>query len=357
MVEGCARPGRRRVTSLAGLGEAGGKMVRIAHGFIHSSVATVAIHGRSRVSSTDVTTHTSDGSVGTGQWEAGLAMIKNRSLPLGGAVAGLTILRETSGRVIGIGRGVVFLQMASDTGGAQPGVLSTAMTIAASKRYVSARQWELGLRMIKLGSRPGRRRMAQRTILRESRSHMVGICGSVISTQMTGGTIRRCSGKPVVGVALGTGNVDMGSCKWKVRGRRVIKTSSFPLRRRMTGRTSLRKSCRFVIGVRGSIIIRQMAGDAVRWRSGKPVVQVTLTATDGYVSTGQREFRCAIVIKARAFPLNGVVTNSAILRETCSNMIRVRSSVVIRFVTTDALHCCPRILPTDVTLVAAYTRM
>ena len=109
MVEGCARPGRRRVTSLAGLGEAGGKMVRIAHGFIHSSVATVAIHGRSRVSSTDVTTHTSDGSVGTGQWEAGLAMIKNSSFPLCGAVAGLAILRETSGSVIGIGRGIVFL--------------------------------------------------------------------------------------------------------------------------------------------------------------------------------------------------------------------------------------------------------
>jgi len=247
--------------------------------------------------------------------------------------------------------------MASDTGGAQPGVLPTAMTIAASKRYVSACERELGLRMIKLGSRPGRRRMAQRTIFRESRSHMVGICGSVISTQMTGGTIRGCSGKSVVGVALGTGNVDVGSCKRKARGRRVIKTSSFPLRRRMTSGTSLRKPCRFVIGVRGSVIIRQMTGDAVRWRSGKPVVQVTLTAADGYVSTGQREFRRAIVIKVRAFPLNGVVTDRAVLRETCGNMIGVRSSVVIRLVTADALHRRPRILPTDVTFVAAYTGM
>ena len=252
MVEGCACPGRRRVTSLAGLGEASGKVVRIAHGFIHRSVATVAIHGRSRISTTDVTTHTGDGSVGTSQWEAGLAMIENCSFPLCGAVAGLTILRETSGSVIGIGRGIEVLQMASDTGGAQPGVLSTAMTIAASERYVSARQWELGLRMIKLGSRPGRRRMAQRTILRKSGSHMVGVCGSVISTQMAGGTIRGCPGKPVVSMALSAGNVNMGSCERKVCGRRVVKTSSLPLRRRMAGAASLRKSCRFVIGVRGS---------------------------------------------------------------------------------------------------------
>jgi len=320
-------------------------------------MATVAIHGRSRISTTNVTTHTRDGSVGASQWEAGLAMIENRSFPLCGAVARLTILRETSGSVIGIGRGIEVLQMASDTGRAQPGILSTAMTIAASERYVSARQWELGLRMIKLGSRPGRRRMAQRAILRKSGSHMVRIRGPVISVQMAGGTIRRCPGKPVVSMALSAGNVNMGSCERKVCGRRVVKTSSLPLRRRMAGSASLRESCRFVIGVRGLIIIRQVTGHAVRWRSGKPVVHVTLTAVDGYVSTGQRKFRRAIMIKAGAFPLNGVVTDRAVLRETCSNMIGVCSSVVIRLVTADALHRRPRILPTDVTLVAAYTGM
>jgi hypothetical protein len=229
------------------------------------------------------------------------------------------------------------------------------MTIAASERYMSAREWELSLRMIKLSSRPGGRCVAQRTILRESGSHMVGICGSVVGTQMAGGTISGCPGKPVVSMALGAGDINMSPRKWKPRGRRVIKASPLPLRRRMTGGTSLRKSSRFVIRIGSSGIIRQVTGRAVRWRSGKPVVQVTLTAVDGNVSAGQRKFRCAIVIKAGSFPLNGVVTDRAILRETCGSVIGVSGCIVICLVTADALHRRPRILPTDMTLVAAYT--
>ena len=159
VVEGCPCPGRRRMTGLTGLGETGGKVVRIAHRFINSSVATVAIHGRSRVSPTDVTTHTSDGSVGPSQWEAGLAMIKNRSFPLSGAMAGLTILRESGSGVIRIGCGIEVLQMASNTRGAQPGVFAAAMAVVASERNVGSRQWKFGLRMIKFGSRPGCRRV------------------------------------------------------------------------------------------------------------------------------------------------------------------------------------------------------
>jgi hypothetical protein len=345
------------VTSLAGLGEAGRKMVRIAHRFINSSVATVAIHGRSRVSSTDVTTHTSDGSVGPSQGEAGLAMIKYRSFPLCGAMAGLTILREPGGSVIRIGRGIEVLQMASDARGAQSGVLAAAMAIAASERNMGARQWKLGLRMIKLGSQPGRRRVAQRAILRESASHMVGICGSVICAQMAGGTIRGCPRKPVVSMALGAGDINMGSCERKACGRRVVETSSLPLRCRMASAASLGKSCRFVIGVRGSAIIRQVAGHAVRWRSGKPVVQMTLTAADSYVSTGQRKFRCAIVIKARTFPLHGVVTNRAVLRETCGSVIGVGCRIVVCFMATHALSRRPSILAANVTLVTTDAGM
>jgi hypothetical protein len=60
-------------------------------------------------------------------------MIKNRSFPLRCAVAGLTFLRETSGSVIRIGRGIEILQMARNTGGIQADVFAAAMAIAASE--------------------------------------------------------------------------------------------------------------------------------------------------------------------------------------------------------------------------------
>ena len=114
---------------------------------------------------------------------------------------------------------------------------------------------------------------------------MVGIRGSVKNVQMAGRTIGGCPGKSVVSMALRTGDVNMGSCEREMRSRRVVETGSFPLRRRMTGGASLRKSRCFVIGVRASVVIRLVTAHTIGGGSGKPVVQMTLTAANGYVST------------------------------------------------------------------------
>ena len=137
----------------------------------------------------------------------------------------------------------------------------------------------------------------------------------------------------------------------------MIKPCSFPLRRRMTGSTSLRRACRLVIRIGGLVISRQVTARAVRGGPGKPVVGMALRTCDVQMSTCQLKFRCAIVIKVSAFPLDGVVADRAILWEAGGSMIGIGGCIVIYLVTANALHRRPCVLPADVTLVTTDAGM
>ena len=85
--------------------------------------------------------------------------------------------------------------------------------------------------MIESRSRPLRRAVAYRAILRQSRGYVVRVLRTVIRTQMAGYAVLRQSLIHSVQVAAGTGYRGMAPGQWKLRTRRVIESRSRPLRR------------------------------------------------------------------------------------------------------------------------------
>ncbi len=113
---------------------------------------------------------TSHRDVRAGKRKFRVVVIEARAAPVRGGVANLAILREARGDVIGIVRGLVFLQVAVIAGRAQGGVLPVAVALNAGSGDVRAGQRELGLRgVVKRCASPVNRGVAERAILREPR--------------------------------------------------------------------------------------------------------------------------------------------------------------------------------------------
>jgi len=95
----------------------------------------------------------------------------------------------------------------------------------------------------------------------------------------------------------------------------VIEGRSQPAGCVVASGTRRRKSCRRVVRIIGSRVIRLVARIAIRGQAGVVVVHVALSAGNLRVESGQRERR-VVVIEARRNPRDGVMAHIALLRET-----------------------------------------
>lgn len=133
----------------------------------------------------------------------------------------------------------------------------------------------------------------------------------------------------------------------------VIEGRAFPLRGRMTDAAILRESGGHVIRVFAVIEVGQVATDARCRQSGKYVVFVAVGASQRNVRPCERELRSGAVIERRALPLNCRMADTAILRESGRQVIRV--SRAVKVLQMAALACSRRRgkrHPVEVTLSA-----
>src|SRR5437588_12951537 len=100
---------------------------------------------------------------------------------------------------------------------------------------------------------------------------------------------------------------------------------------------SLREIRLHVIGIRRALEILQVATHASRVRAGQVViaVHVALRALHAGMEAGQRE-ASSRVIEGRAGPVGGAVALLASMREAGSDVIRIRSSLEMLQVATNA---------------------
>ena len=83
---------------------------------------------------------------------------------------------------------------------------------------------------------------------------------------------------------------------------------------------------------------------------------MTQLARDRYVGSGQREL-CGGVIERGPLPLDGGVTQAAILGKSRSDVIRIRGLVIVGRVARGTSHGGPRILACGVALLAGDRHM
>ncbi len=124
--------------------------------------------------------------IGAGSWRYGVqarqreprgVVIKRGVQPCAGAVALLAGLRKIRCDVIGIGRALEVLQVASHASRARQVVVTVDMAIGAGTRWhgMQAGEREAGAVVIKSGIQPGAGGMALLASLREIRGDVIGI--------------------------------------------------------------------------------------------------------------------------------------------------------------------------------------
>jgi len=127
--------------------------------------------------------------------------------------------------------------------------------------------------------------MADRTVGRESRGHMVRICCAV-EIRLVAGIAGRWSVRViVVRMALGAGQRGMSSGQWIVGIHRVIEVDVDPVRSRVARVAGRWKPGSRVAGVRRSSPIRLVAAEAGRGQRAVIVIGVALRAGQRCVRT------------------------------------------------------------------------
>ncbi len=116
----------------------------------------------------------------------------------------------------------------------------------------------------------------------------------------------------------------------------VIERRRHPRIYRMASGAIMREIQRHVIGIRGPLEIRLMAGEAIRRRAGKAIVHVTLRASRRRVRAEQRKTRF-IVIESRGLPRARRVTARAGLRKIRRDVIRIRRALEIALMAGEAV--------------------
>src|ERR1035441_8032006 len=130
----------------------------------------------------DVALHALQGSVRAGEGEAGGSVIKRGARPIGGGVAGGTILRETRGFVRWVGGVVVVGLVAGPAGAGGQAVVAIHVALGARQAGVRSGQGKAGGGVIEGGAGPveGGTAMTQSAILREPGRGVGRVVGAVI---------------------------------------------------------------------------------------------------------------------------------------------------------------------------------
>jgi len=111
-----------------------------------------------------------------------------------------------------------------------------------------------------------------------------------------------------------------------------------------------------VIGIRGPLEIRLMAGEAIRRRTGKAIVHVTLRASRRRMRAEQRKARF-VVIERRGLPGARGMARSAIAREIGGHMIGIGRALEIALMTREAIRRRARKTIVRMALIARHREM
>ena len=264
------------------------------------------------------------------------AVVELSPRPLRRRVARDAILRKAGRGVVGIGRLLIIRQMTRRTSGGKARVYARRMTLSTRGLHVRPGQREMGRRgVIERGPRPLRRRVAQDAILREAGRGVVGIGRLLVVRQVAGRALGRSGGVCTRRVTLGARGLCVRAGQ-REAGPAVIERSARPLRRRVACGAILREACCAVIGIGRLLIVRQVAGRALRRGPGVLSVQVALGACGLNVRAGQLEPRQA-VIELRPLPVRSVVATGTIRRELAGGMVRVLHRLIVRNVAAIAI--------------------
>jgi hypothetical protein len=263
-------------------------------------------------------------------------MVEYSARPRCCRVAERTVGWEPRLDVIGIRGPVVILDVATVAIGGRAGKFAVDVAQIARDADVRAGEWERSLRVVKDRASPRRRRMAERAIRGESSLNVIGVRGALIVLRMATVAIGWRAGKLAVDVALRAGHADMRSRQRELREFVVIEHGASPGRSVVAGGAVPGEASLNVIGIRGPVVILDVAAITIRRCSRKVSADVTGSALQVGVRSRQREACEFQVIKLRAKPSVRGVAALAGRGESQGFVIRGRRLLKIAGVTRQA---------------------
>ena len=202
---------------------------------------------------------------------------------------------------------------------------------------VEAQQLEPGGGVVESGAGPIGGCVAGNAGLREAGRRVVGAGGLLEIGQVTSHALARGPREHPVHVTLSARHCGMRSGQ-RERAQAVIERGALPTRSSMTAFAAGGEFARLVIGIRGAIVVRKVAGHALRRCPGEDSIGVTLRALDGGVRPGQREAGELRVVKAGARPDVDVVTALAGGWQFRRHMVQRRGALIVLKVAGHALR-------------------
>ena len=197
--------------------------------------------------------------------------------------------------------------------------------------------------------------MAALTSGREAALHVVGIRGSLVILEMA--IHARAAGQLVVIVHMTLRTLEGGvSASKREAGGSVVENGIVPGNRAVTGLAGLWEPCLRVIGVRGSLVVLQVAGDTLGAGQVVVVVNVTLRALQRRVGPGKRKTNQGMV-EIRRLPGRRGVTSLASPREVSGDVVRICRALKIFQMTAHAVCWGALELPADVAGIAIQRRV
>lgn len=175
VVEGCRAPRCRAVAHVALLRESERLVIRIGRSQEVIQVTSDASCVGKTVIRTSVTLAARQRYMCPGKRPPGAGVIKRGIGPVCSAVADLALLRDTGRSVVGIGRSLVILQVARNTGVAGQVEVATGVALAALQVGVAAGQRESHRVVIESGRLPRGRRVTLLASLREPQRNVVRV--------------------------------------------------------------------------------------------------------------------------------------------------------------------------------------
>jgi len=235
VIKAGVEPGCGGVALFASLREPGRYVVRGCGLLEVGQMASHTLRGsRGVVAALRVALRTLHGNVRPGQRERRLGMIKTSVAPICGAMALFASLRDSVGRVLGIGGGLEGRQVARDALRGQAHEHAAGMALRALRAHVRAGERKLGHGVvIKLCTHPGDGAVAGGTFLRKTGGAMRRVLGTVKVLQMATHASGTSTGENVVGVASRAFQLGVRSSQRKARELEMVKLRAEPAVHRM----------------------------------------------------------------------------------------------------------------------------
>lgn len=188
------------------------------------------------------------------------------------------------------------------------------------------------------GTRPARGRMTAFTGFRETSGNVIRIGHRFIHRAVTRITVCGSSGVPSANMATQTLHDGVGT-RERETGSAMVEYSARPLACAVASLAICRKPGRWVIGIGGLVVFRQMTTDTASIQPGVPTVRVAGCTVHIDVSPAQREARRSVV-KLGSSPARCGVAQRTILRKACRCMVGVRCAVIAIQMTGCAIGRC-----------------